>query len=308
MNSRNFSAKILLFGEYGVLKKSRALSIPYDRFSGRLKIGSLSDDYIKKSNSEIKDLLSYLIKSNLKDHINFTQFDHDLNKGLFFESSIPVGYGVGSSGALVAAIYNQYFLDKIDISNNINPETFVKLRETFSEIESYFHGQSSGLDPLNSYVGLPLAISSENEIMITKLPSAKPESKCGFFIIDSGKPSDTGDFIKIFKNLFNENGFDDSFNQNFILPTNNCVNSLINYEFSSLSKNFKTISKFTLDRLSPMIPKNFNKIWKIGLESENYFLKLCGSGGGGYIIGFSVNLQIAKEQLSTFNFQEILSY
>jgi mevalonate kinase len=57
-----------------------------------------------------------------------------------------------------------------------------------------------------------------------------------------------------------------------------------------------------------MIPKNFNKIWKIGLESENYFLKLCGSGGGGYIIGFSVNLQMAKEQLSTFNFQEILSY
>ena len=308
MNSRNFSAKILLFGEYGVLKKSRALSIPYHRFSGRLEIGSLNDDNIKKSNSEIKDLFIYLIKSNMKDHINITQFDHDLNKGLFFDSSIPVGYGVGSSGALVAAVYNKYFLDKIDLSKNINPETFVKLRETFSEIESYFHGQSSGLDPLNSYVGLPLVINSENEIMITKLPSAKPESKCGIFIIDSGKPSDTGDFIKIFKNLFNENGFDDNFNQNFILPTNNCVNSLINYEFNSLSKNFKTISKFTLDRLSPMIPKNFNKIWKVGLESENYFLKLCGSGGGGYIIGFSVNLQKAKEQLSTFNFQEILSY
>ena len=308
MNSRNFSAKILLFGEYGVLKKSRALSIPYHRFSGRLEIGSLNDDNIKKSNSEIKDLFIYLIKSNMKDHINITQFDHDLNKGLFFDSSIPVGYGVGSSGALVAAVYNKYFLDKIDISKNINPETFVKLRETFSEIESYFHGQSSGLDPLNSYVGLPLVINSENEIMITKLPSSKPKSKCGFFIIDSGKPSDTGDFIKIFKNLFNENGFEDSFQKNFISPTNNCVKSLINYEFNSLSKNFKTISKFTLDRLSPMIPKNFNKIWKIGLESENYFLKLCGSGGGGYIIGFSVNLQKAKEQLSTFNFQEILSY
>ena len=308
MNSRNFSAKILLFGEYGVLKKSRALTIPYDRFNGRLKIGSLSDDYIKKSNSEIKALLSYLIKSNQKDNFNIPQFDKDLNKGLFFESTIPVGYGVGSSGALVAAVYNQYFLDKIDISKNINPETFVKLRETFSEIESYFHGQSSGLDPLNSYVGLPLVINSENEIKITKLPSTKSESKSGFFIIDSGKTSDTRDFIKIFKNLFNENGFEGSFQKNFISPTNNCVKSLINYEFNSLSKNFKTISKFTLDRLSPMIPKNFNKIWKIGLESENYFLKLCGSGGGGYIIGFSVNLQKAKEQLSTFNFQEILSY
>ena len=305
MNSRNFLAKILLFGEYGVLKKSRALSIPYDRFSGRLKIGSLSDDYIKKSNSEIKDLLSYLIKSNQKDHIKITQFDHDLNKGLFFESTIPVGYGVGSSGALVAAIYNQYFYNKIDISNNPNPENFSMLKEIFSKIESFFHGESSGIDPLNCYVGLPLLINSNNEIKITKLPSAESESKSGFFIIDSGKSADTVDFIKKFKNLFNENGFEDSFQKNFISPTNNCVNSLINHEFNSLPKNFKTLSGFTLDRFSPMIPKGFNKLWKKGLDNETYFLKLCGSGGGGYLIGFAQDLHKAKNELSDYKFEII---
>lgn len=308
MNSLNFYAKILLFGEFGVLKNSKALSIPYRRFSGRLKIGSLSDVYVKKSNKSIKELFSYLIKSNQKHNFNISQFDQDLNKGLFFESTIPIGYGVGSSGALVAAVYNQYFLDKIDISNNLNSEKFVKLKEAFSEIESYFHGQSSGMDPLNSYVGYPLLNNSKNEIMITELPIAESDDKRGFFIIDSGKPSDTRDFIKIFMNLFSENNFDDSFNKNFISPTNDCIKSLINYEFNSLPKNFKTLSRFTLDRLSPMISQNFNKIWKIGLESEDYFLKLCGSGGGGYIIGFSLNLQKAKEQLSAFNFKEILSY
>ena len=308
MISLNFYSKILLFGEFAVLKNSKALSIPYRRFNGRLKLGSLSDPYVKKSNKSIKELFSYLLKSNQKENFNISQFDQDLNKGLFFESTIPIGYGVGSSGALVAAIYSQYFLDKIDISNNPSSEKYVKLREVFSEIESYFHGQSSGMDPLNSYVGYPLLNNSKNEIMITKLPIAESDNKRGFFIIDSGKPSDTGNYIKIFTNLFCENNFDNSFNKDFISPTNDCIKSLINCEFNSLPKNFKTLSSFTFDRLSPMIPQNFNKIWKIGLESEDYFLKLCGSGGGGYIIGFSLNLQKAKEQLSAFNFKEILSY
>ena len=179
------------------------------------------------------------------------------------------------------------------------------MKEIFSKIESFFHGESSGIDPLNCYVGSPLLINSNNEIKITKLPSAESESKSGFFIIDSGKSADTVDFIKKFKNLFNENGFEDSFQKNFISPTNNCVNSLINHEFNSLPKNFKTLSGFTLDRFSPMIPKGFNKLWKKGLDNETYFLKLCGSGGGGYLIGFAQDLHKAKNELSNYKFEII---
>jgi mevalonate kinase len=35
--------------------------------------------------------------------------------GMYFDSSIPQGYGVGSSGALVAAIYDKYAQDKITV-------------------------------------------------------------------------------------------------------------------------------------------------------------------------------------------------
>ena len=55
-----------------------------------------------------------------------------------------------------------------------------------------------------------------------------------------------------------------------------------------------------------MIPQNFNEIWKIGLESEDYFLKLCGSGGGGYLIGFAQDLNKAKNELSNYKFEIIL--
>jgi len=35
-----------------------------------------------------------------------------------------------------------------------------------------------------------------------------------------------------------------------------------------------------------MIPANFHEAWKYGISSGEYSLKLCGSGGGGYILGF----------------------
>ena len=36
-----------------------------------------------------------------------------------------------------------------------------------------------------------------------------------------------------------------------------------------------------------MIPSKFKKLWTDGIENEDYYLKLCGSGGGGFLIGFT---------------------
>ena len=38
-----------------------------------------------------------------------------------------------------------------------------------------------------------------------------------------------------------------------------------------------------------MVPDNFKKLWIDGIENEEYYLKLCGSGGGGYLIGLTKN-------------------
>ena len=43
------------------------------------------------------------------------ELKRDIDKGMYFDSSIPQGYGVGSSGALVAAVYDKYANDKINI-------------------------------------------------------------------------------------------------------------------------------------------------------------------------------------------------
>src|SRR5699024_1889521 len=95
----------------------------------------------------------------------------DIEKGLYFDSSIPQGYGIGSSGALVAAIYDKYATNKITILENLTRDKLNKRKAIFGEMESFFHGQSSGLDPLNSYLSLPILINSKENIEMAGIPS-----------------------------------------------------------------------------------------------------------------------------------------
>ena len=69
----------------------------------------------------------------------------------------------------------------------------------------------------------------------------------------------------------------------------------------NLFKNTKILSGIVFENFKPMIPNKFHKIWKTGIESGSYFLKLCGSGGGGYILGFAPNIEKAKKDLSGYN-------
>ena len=53
MNFQSFSAKILLLGEYGILQNSKAISIPFNDYHGKLHIGNLNDNQVNKSNKKV---------------------------------------------------------------------------------------------------------------------------------------------------------------------------------------------------------------------------------------------------------------
>ena len=65
MNSQIFLSKILLFGEYGILKNSKAILIPYNKYHGNLEFGDLTDNDVKKSNKSISEFLNFL-KNQIK--------------------------------------------------------------------------------------------------------------------------------------------------------------------------------------------------------------------------------------------------
>ena len=275
MKAPIFYSKILLFGEYGIIKDSKGLSIPFNYFKGGLKVGDSKNENQKISNQNLKKFRDYLLKINT-DIVKFDhqKFDIDLVNGMYFDSSIPQGYGVGSSGAIVAAIYDRYALNKITVLENLTKQKILVLKNIFSEMESFFHGKSSGLDPLNSYLSLPILIHSKDEVETTGIPSQDSIGKGAVFLLDSGKSSDTAPMVEIFFKLMENKKYKRMINDEFIKVTDSCVEDFLNANFNSLFKHIKILSKLVLKNFKPMIPKDFHNVWAKGIESDEYFLEI----------------------------------
>ncbi|MBT3443392.1 MAG: mevalonate kinase [Flavobacteriaceae bacterium] len=309
MKAPLFYSKILLFGEYGIIKNSKGLSIPYNFFKGGFKLGDLNNQEVKKSNNNLrlfKDFISKLDNTIVAFDLN--KMDNDLNMGMYFDSTIPQGYGVGSSGALVAAIYDRYAQNKITVLENLTKEKILVLKHVFSEMESYFHGKSSGLDPLNSYLSLPILMHSKNKVETTWIPSQFYNGKGAVFLLDSGESSDTAPMVEIFFESMKNKEYSKIIKEDFINTTDNCVDDFLKADFKSLFLNIKKLSKVVLKNFKPMIPEDFHNIWAKGIESNDYFLKLCGSGGGGYILGFSQDFEKAKSALRDYKLEVVYNF
>ena len=304
-----FYSKILLFGEYGIIKDSKGLSIPYNFYNGALKLDDIASKAAKKSNESLKKFVDYLvdIDTNLV-RFNIKNLKDDVNKGMYFDSSIPEGYGVGSSGALVAAIYDKYAFDKITVLENLTREKLLKLKTIFSAMESFFHGKSSGLDPLNSYLSIPILIKSNNNIEAAGIPHQNTNGKNAVFLIDSGTIGETAPMVNIFMENMKQEGFRKMLKNQFIKHTDACVEDFLSGNIKSLFSNTKQLSKIVLNHFKPMIPKQFHELWKKGIETNEYYLKLCGSGGGGYILGFTEDIDRAKKSLADYKLEVVYNF
>lgn len=307
-----FYSKILLFGEYGIIKDSKGLAIPYNFYNGALKIDDNLSEIAQKSNQSLKAFATYLTQLTFNEP-ELVQFDldslnQDVAAGMYFDSSIPQGYGVGSSGALVAAVYDKYAKDKITVLENLNREKLLKLKKIFGRMESFFHGTSSGLDPLNSYLSLPILINSKDHIEPTGIPSQKEEGKGAVFLIDSEMVGETAPLVNIFmENLKNE-GFRNMLKTQFNKYTELCVESFLKGDFKSVYTNTKQLSKIALNHFKPMIPEKFHNVWQQGIDTNDYYLKLCGSGGGGYILGFAPDYEKAKQALKDYKLELVYRF
>ena len=304
-----FYAKILLFGEYGIIKDSKGLAIPYNSYQGALKKSDTISEEELNSNKNLSKFYTYLSNLENQDLVSFRldKLKTDIDEGMYFDSSIPQGYGVGSSGALVASIYDKYANDKITVLENLTRDKLLKLKEVFSLMESFFHGKSSGLDPLNSYLSIPILINSKDNLEATGIPSQK-EGKGAVFLLDSEMIGETEPMVNIFMNKMKNEGFRKMLNEDFAKHTDACIDDFLNGNVKSLFGNVKQLSKVVLENFKPMIPQSFHKIWQKGIDSNDYYLKLCGSGGGGYILGFTEDFDKTKTILKDFKLELVYRF
>lgn len=263
---KTFNAKILLFGEHLINLGSDALSIPYDKFNGALTKGTSSDSR----------LLSFL------DYLRSSQFDFLdtskllLREELAFSSNIPEGYGCGSSGAIVAACYDHFRSDQI-IDSAI-------LKERFSKMESFYHGKSSGTDPLISYLDSAIKFSGNTGIHLIPNFGISLQDH-SLILIDSGRAREGKKQIEWFMAKAEDEQFRAVLTKKLIPATQTCIASVLNTDEAALQNSFSAISNFQLEYMDHMIPDSIKTLWIAGSRSENLHLKICGAGGGGFFIG-----------------------
>ena len=303
-----FYAKILLFGEYGIIENSQGLTLPYSFYKGCFKFSTLESEFEKKSNESLKKYWEYLAKLELPEQfrLDLSALKKDIENGLFFDSNIPQGYGVGSSGALVAAIFDRYSVVQHK-PEEIGKNELKELKKVFGELESFFHGKSSGIDPLICYMNLPILIENKENVGRVEIPEEN-EGKGAIFLIDSGVVGETGPMVQIFFEKLKNEGFRKTLKEEFIKYNNACIQSFLNKEMTPFFKNMKALSKWAYEHFRPMIPDSVFNAWKKGLDTNAYYLKLCGSGGGGYILGFTKDYEKAEKMLKGFHKEVIYRF
>jgi len=281
-----FNSKLLLFGEYGLMADAMALSVPFPKFQGSLDFDK--DHSHSESTSEIRKFYKHLKNSNSFQQLHFPfnleRLEHDLNHGLYFNSNIPQQYGVGSSGALVAALFSRYTV----CSASEIKRTPELLKSDFALLEAYFHGKSSGIDPLISYLNLPLLLDSQKKIQTLQLDLS--QTGLSIALIDTKTTGATGPLVEHFIDRFNSPEFKRTFERQFIPTNNDCIKALLNGNKSEFFLSLKQLILFQLQHFQRMIPIDYHSVLSAALKKKVY-IKLLGSGGGGFLLAFAESEQ-----------------
>jgi mevalonate kinase len=303
---RNFPSKILLFGEYGILLGSNGIAMPYPFYSGQLVHSCKTESKTEtekqdQSNRHLNFLFDYLRTTpHTSSFLKLHKFREELSSGLFFNSNIPQAYGLGSSGALTAAVFDRY------AKKAYRKKQLSEIRSMLAVIEKFFHGTSSGLDPLVSWTnaailieqnGLVKAIPDINGILPPpghKSPSANENiestlSGTGIFIVDTKTEGRTGNLVEWFQQQYRTHEFRKAVDDIYLPAINQAVTALLNNNINLLIEATRNISEFQITHLRPMIPAHFYEFFKEGSNTGEFYIKLCGSGGGGFMLGITRN-------------------
>ncbi|MEI6408149.1 MAG: hypothetical protein WCR52_02090 [Bacteroidota bacterium] len=270
-----YPAKLLLFGEYVLLLGAPAFAIPTPAFGGRW----VMPDDPSLGLSRQRDLKAFARSEALATvhGLEIKRLETDLEAGLYFDSNIPSGYGLGSSGALCAAIYDRYCVEKTD--------DVADLKQIFAGMESYFHGNSSGIDPLTSYIGKALLIEEKTKVQVVDMPDwgRLPQ----LFLADTRLPRQTGPLVRWFLEQAETQAFSEMLQTRYLPTHQYMVNAWLNSNADDFWETLSLISALQYAYFTPMAPQPIRAAWRESLDSADYRFKICGAGGGGFILGFA---------------------
>ncbi|WCL80418.1 mevalonate kinase [Saprospira sp. CCB-QB6] len=285
--STAYPAKLLLFGEYSIMQAAPALALPFWAYRADWSWKPSVDR--ASSQKGLRLLLESMAPNCCLD---LGRLEQDLLDGIWLQSNIPHGYGLGSSGSLVAAVYERYGKGK-----KARGEELIL---TLAQIETAFHGQSSGIDPLVSYLRKGLFWQDgQSEILGQEIRLGESD-RGQLFLLNTKIARQTAPLVQHYLQACAQADFPLVEQEALALAHREASLAFLGQEEGPLAQAFGKISASQYQFFQRMIPDQFKAIWQKGLEGSSYLLKLCGAGGGGFLLGYSNNWGETQRELGAF--------
>jgi mevalonate kinase len=284
LKQKRFYSKVLLFGEHTVNLGSQALAMPLPAFGGTWFFDPNAPQY------RLRAWCDYLValqqKGELLLDMRLDDFAKDLSNDLCFVSDVPQGFGAGSSGVLCAALFDRYKTEG-------STYTMTAYKTGFAQLESFFHGTSSGIDPLVCYINQPLLIVNKDMVTSVVAPMYIGEEN-GLFLLNTGITREASVMIKYFLQKSDNEDFRHQLTSELVVYNNRAINAFLEGHWPNLMKAAHDISAFQYEHLQDLIPSDFHQLWQDCLDDQHTKLKICGAGGGGFVLGITSQKSAVK--------------
>lgn len=255
-----YPAKVLLIGEYTVLQGGAAIGLPIVNYFSEWDKGTMAEAW---------PLLAFhrYLQTCCPEILDLERWYDDLQSGYFLRSSIPARAGLGSSGNLVAAVYDRF-------AYHVEKDQH-RLQSILAQMENFFHGTSSGFDPLIILRAKPLVKKASGIEVLDNLILSDMHP----WIMDSQSPRAAQPI-----NVFNQKLEQAEFLGHLAHGTSiadQLIWHLIEQEHQQAWEELTALSLWQLQYLDFLIPESIRQKWREGLEGQRFLIKLCGAGGGG---------------------------
>lgn len=285
-----YPAKILLFGEHILMQGGKALAAPLHSYGGSWAF--VAED-VQRRQMHLPQWADYLETLEAIVWLDLSAFRRDLSEGLYFQSDIPTGYGLGSSGALCAAMYDRYAPNKIDVADI---SQWPLLKRILAAMEGFFHGSSSGVDPLVSFLARSVLLQPDGRILPAALPKLEG-SGLRLFLLDSRVSRQTEPLVSYFRSCCADTDFLHQMQSQLLHGSDAAIMAWIEGRMTDFQNAFMEVSHFQMEQLSAMIPHEIYALWRQGFQERSFVLKFCGAGGGGMFLGMALDWERTQNTL-----------
>ena len=276
-----YPCKLLLLGEYTILHGGLAVALPLKNYAGRWQRGG---DAAHTADG-LWQLWDYITEQGFDDMYDMDKFAADLETGSWFQSDIPRGYGLGSSGAVAAAVYKSY---------RLSPAVqLLHLRRELSQLENCWHSNSSGIDPLVSYIQRPILVQPDGSVQMKNKEQLLHLGSV--YLLDTGISRSTAPLVRWFLEQAQHSDFQQHCIAALSAQNSKAWQALGQSSEADWQAAFQHISALQLRYMRYLIPAAFVGLWEEGLRTERFYIKICGAGGGGFLLLWAANAEVVEE-------------